>query len=487
MGLVLSIDVGSTNLKAGVVDERGRILSLAEKPLTLLKPAPGAAEHDPEVLFQALIAASRKATARYASRIDSLVLSTYNMSVMAVDEDLKPLTNIITLLDTRSRETFSSLKKSSDSARLYRTTGCPPIFHYPLAKIVWLRKKYPAIVRKARYFLGVKEYLIARLTGTPMAEPSMASATQLFNIHKLDWDDYALKCAGVKREQMPRLVQADRVADIVPAHRAVLLGIPHGLSLVPGLFDGGAIGVGLGAWSGRNIGVLNMGTTAMLRLVSDKPVLDDPKQCRFSALYLCDGKWFVGGGVNNAGSVAEWMTKTVLGEGMGILTKEAAKVPAGSEGLLMLPFLTGERMPSLRENAAGVVSGFKPYHGRGHFFRAGLEGVAYFLRYLKESVERGRFQVREFRAGGGATSSDLWMRILADVLGKPVSLSAQPQPALVGNAMVVYTALGVYKNLEAAGKRMLKTGKRYRPNPKQARVYTQAFGQFEGKLKKETR
>jgi ribulose kinase len=113
--------------------------------------------------------------------------------------------------------------------------------------------------------------------------------------------------------------------------------------------------------------------------------------------------------------------------------------------------------------------------------------VAYFLRYLKESVEKGRFKVREFRAGGGATSSDLWMRILADVLGKPLSLSAQPQPALVGNAMVAYTALGVYKDLKAAGKRMLKTGKRYKPDAKRAKVYAQAFKRFQEKLEKETR
>jgi gluconokinase len=482
MSLVLSIDVGSTNLKAGVVDSRGRILSFSSQPLSFLQPEPGAAEHNPEVVFDTLVSTAKKAVRSHAGKVKCLVLSTYNMSFLAVDARLRPLTGIITLADMRSRETFPSLQKSCDFKRLYRNTGCPATFHYPFSKIWWLKKTKPALFKRAYYFLDVKSYLIGRLTGFPQLDTSTASATQMLDIRKLDWDEYAPRVLGINKFRFPPLVEADRFSGVVPASRAKAFGISHDLLLVPGLFDGGATALGLGAWAGKKAGIINMGTTGMFRVVSDRPRWDLESQMRFNSLYLCRKKWFVGGGVNNAGIVIQWMEK-MFHAPRETLFKEAGRAQAGSEGLTMLPFLTGERIPALMKKASGLLSGIRPHDQRGHIYRAALESVVYSLKYLKGSVECGSLKSRELRVGGGTTDFELWIKILADVMETPVISSVQSQPALIGGAMLAYTALGIYPNLEKASRAMAKPGKVFRPDPKARAVYRKAYRRFVDLLK----
>jgi gluconokinase len=189
--LILAVDIGTTNIKAGVIDSEGNMLRMKSKELTIEKDETGKAEHNPEEVFNTFISICREVSQGYEDKISLLVPSSYMFALLPVDKNLRPLTGIITLLDTRSKETFDEVYKVVDFEELYKRTGCPPPFHYPFAKIYWLKKKKKELFDEARYYLYSKSFIISRLINKLYSEASISSATQLMNIHNLEWDPYA--------------------------------------------------------------------------------------------------------------------------------------------------------------------------------------------------------------------------------------------------------------------------------------------------------
>ncbi|PIU52029.1 carbohydrate kinase, partial [Candidatus Desantisbacteria bacterium CG07_land_8_20_14_0_80_39_15] len=203
MDKILVVDIGTTNLKAGIVNEIGKVFSYAEEGIKFYRPEKGAVEHNPEELYSTFKRVCRKAASGFEDDISLIVLSTYLCGFLPVDKHIKPLCGIATILDTRCKNAAEYLNEKYDVQRIYRRTGCPPSFIYALPKIFWLKEKKPKVFSKTRYFLSSKDYIIYRLTGEICTEPSLASATQMFNIHSLDWDDYVLDIAGINRKNLP--------------------------------------------------------------------------------------------------------------------------------------------------------------------------------------------------------------------------------------------------------------------------------------------
>lgn len=473
MAQILAIDVGTTHLKAGVVGLDGRPQRLAVRELPMSRDEAGRAEHDPETLWSRLVDTVQEATVEGPAAVRWLILSAYQLSLLPVDASGCPLTGVLTLQDTRPRETFLGLLERMDARATYRRTGCPPLFQYPLAKIEWLRVSRPEVFRRTRWFLDTKSFLLLRLIGRPVTDFSTATATQLMDVRALRWDPDLLGLVGVSEDRLPEAVPPESLLGPLRPEAAEALGLPQGVELLAGVYDGGAVGLGLGAVL-PGVGAMNLGTTAMVRMVTDRPYLDSSPRMRLQTYYLAGGRWFPGGAINNAGSALQWLREVLgLDAGQSEATASAVEEPTD---LLFLPFLTGERFPEIGPRARGVFFGLQAHHGQGHLVRAAMEGVAFVLRLVLEALAENGLTPRRLRAGGGGTRSDLWMRILASVFGIPVEVPEIPEPALMGSAVLARAALGIAPDLPSA--RMERPARVYEPVADWVTHYQQRFGEF---------
>lgn len=424
---ILAVDIGTTNVKASVVDERGRVLRVVLRELRLLSPTPGSAEHSPAELLSSVHYACKEA-AKGAS-VEAVALSCYQHGLLAVDRDLKPLTNILTHMDCRSAPYVQRVEQECDPFELYGRTGCPPLFVYALPKILWLKHECPHIAAQASYYLLVKDYIIAKTTGAPYIDYGNASGSQLFNINSLKWDDLALRLVEIDESQLAEPVEGARVLCELNREGAELFGIEAGTPLVPGTFDGAAQNFGLGVTGGAEA-ALNLGTTAVVRMHSRAPMLDSGAM-RLFCYYAACGYWAFGGSTNNGGSVLRWLRDTLgwpevaaaelLGEDpYDILCAEAETVPPGSSDLLFLPFMAGERFPFRDPYLRGALLGLRYDHRKGHIIRAFMEGVAMTIRAIVEALTEVGCKPCRLVGGGGGLKSKLWASIVSNVTHLPV-------------------------------------------------------------------
>lgn len=473
MPLILAADIGTTATKAGVVDLAGRVVAHAEEPNPVRHPEPGAAEHDPGQLWRTLTRLSRRVVRGRADRVKAVVLTGYQLGLLPLDGSQRPIGGVITLLDMRSAETFPELERRCDPRALYRRTGCPPFAPYPLAKVWWLRHRRPALFRRARWLVGGKDWLLLRMTGRLATEASLSSATWMLNIRTGDWDPMALRLAGVAKGRMPEVIPPFAAMGGLRREAAEEMGLKPGTLVAPGIYDAAALLVGLGGLE-PGVAAVNFGTTAMMRIVTARPVLD--RTMRLQA-YALDGKrWLGGSGVNNAGNGRAWL-RGKLGLGSDAeLDALAAQVPPGSEGVRFLPYFTGERDPRIG-NVAAAILGLRERHGPGHLARAQLEGVAYTIRLILDALRENGVKVKGIRLGGAGAKSPLWVRIIADVLGVPVMIPAVAHPSLVGCAAIGHAATGLARTVDEAARRLVRSGRRVRPDPRAAAVYARGMAE----------
>ena len=481
MSLVLVADIGTTNTKVGLVDEKGNVVTYRERENPIERPEQGAAEHDPELLYKNFVELSRQVTRDHRDDVGLISLSAYQLGLLPVSREGKPLMNIITLLDTRPQRTFSVWSAHTDMERLYRNTGCSATSLYPLSKVIWLREERPDIFKQTGYFLSSKDWIMYKLTGDMITEPSIASATQLLNMEKMDWDEYAMEVAKIEKTQLPSIVSGNRIYKKIRDEVREEIGLTRDVSLVPGVYDGGGILIGVGGLE-PEIGVVNLGTSAMVRIISERPVLDE--RMRLQTYGFFQDLWLTGAGINNAGIALKWLRYNVLyGQDYNSLTQSAEDVPEGSQGLFFLPYLSGERDPRIGNLASGVIFGIREYHTRSHIVRAILEGVAYTARLVIEALGENGIPVKEIRTGGSGAQSDLWLTIFANVLNLPVKRAKKGNAALLGEALLALVADGTYKDYRDATSHMVELGEPFLPDGERVEVYNKTFKQYKALIK----
>jgi len=475
MGLILSIDVGTTNLKAGIVDENGEILALRRVQTPVLRPETGAAEHGSHELYEILIAVCREVSRKFKHDVEHIVLSSYQLGLILLDEHHSPLTGLTLLSDIRARDTMEEFKTKIDTAELYRRTGCPPMIQYPLARLFYFQKRKPELMEKARHFLGSKDFLLFQLTGELLTEPSIASATQMLNTRTIDWDDETLSIMGIDRSRLPRVVDGFRTA--VPVLESVRkeLGLTSTkLDVVPGLYDGGALAVGLSGLRER-VAVMNIGTSAMVRMPSPKPAFDLSENMRLQPYCLSENLYLNGGALNNATLPINWMRDRLFELDLVNIPKLDLKRGAP---LFCLPYLTGERDAKIGPHASGVFFGLRDHHGPQDMLRSVMEGVSFSLCLVKDALVENGNEINELRMGGGGAGSKVWTQIFADVFNAPIKLPQGEEIALIGNAIIAYTALGKFPSLDKAAESMVKIGATIDPEPAGVKLYEELFEFF---------
>ncbi|MDS4041986.1 MAG: gluconokinase [Candidatus Competibacter sp.] len=456
---VIGVDIGTTSTKAVVFDTDGRVVAHHAVEYPLLTPTPAAAEQDPDEIYRAVLAAIREAVRKACGApadVVGVAFSAAMHSVIAVDADGSPLTRSITWADNRAVDWAERIQHDMGGRAIYRRTGTPIHPMSPLAKLAWLRHEQPEVFARAARFIGIKEYVFFRLFGRYVVDYSIASATGLFELARLDWDAEALEVAGIT---------PDRLAEPVPTtfHLAGLeAGMARELGLLPttpfvvGANDGVLSNLGVNAIGPGEVAV-TIGTSGAMRAVVDRPVTDPSG--RTFCYALTDRHWVIGGPVNNGGIVFRWVrdelaaaecetAKRLAIDPYEVLTRIAERVAPGAEGLLFHPYLAGERAPLWNANLRGSFFGLATHHRKEHLIRAVLEGVIFNLYSILPAVEALIGPTRTMKATGGFARSGLWRQMMADIFDREVVVPESFESSCLGAAVLGLYALGRVDSLD---------------------------------------
>ena len=474
---VIGLDVGTTAVKVGLYSADGIEHAVLSRDYPLNSPYPGWAEQDPDEIVDACLDALTELAERAHQAgvaISGVTTSTAMHSLIGLDDQGSPLTQMLTYADTRSRAQADRLR--ADHLDVYRRTGTPLHPMSPLVKLVWFHEERPELAGRVRTWVGIKEYLIHALTGVWAVDHASASATGLFNLEDRGWDAEALQLARIDAEQLAPLVATSHILPGLTSATAERTGLGSDTPVVIGATDGVLANLGVGAL-GNDLGAVTIGTSGAVRVTVDAPVTDP--EMRVFCYALTDDRWVVGGAINNGGLWLRWLRETVFDAALDDdeLTTLAAEVPPGADGLLSLPYLTGERAPQWSADPSGVIFGLRFHHGRGHLVRAGLEGVAHQLRLVTDALADGGHPVRRLRATGGFTNSALWTQLVADILDVELEIPEVTEATAFGAGVLGMTALGLLEGIDAIND-LIVVRDRIQPDPMRRAVYDEAHRRY---------
>ncbi len=449
MALVLTLDVGSTNLKAGLVDQTGKILHVAKRAFSLDRDSSGKAEHNPSQLITLINDACKEAILGNEGKVKLIALASYQFGLILLDENNKPITGISSFADTRAQGTYQQFLNEFDKDEVYRITGCPPLFQYPLSRLVYLKKNESQIFNQACRFLCSKSFIMQHFTGESVTDLSTANAFQLFDINSKTWSMKLLEQLELKTEQFPMVNQGDTYTAPIRKSLATELGIDLQTPVLLGVYDGAALGVALSGLQ-HGIAIGNFGTSGMLRVAMDRPIEDSSGLVQSCPVF--EGTYFNGSGINNAILGFSWFSELFSDISFYKLLDMALHSKPGANGICSFPYFTGERDFDIGNIASGVFIGLRPHHTKADIARSLLEGVAYSFAFVLHALRSSGVDINELRLGGGGSDHKEWMRILASVLNLPIRLVSTPQAGMLGSALMGFTKLGVFKNLREASK-----------------------------------
>lgn len=446
--VVLGVDVGTSSLKAGLFALDGTPLGLALAEYPLYAPEPGAAEQDPREWWAALVDVSRRLIAGLddPSRLAAVAIGGQAPTLVATDADFQPTHPAITWLDQRP---------AAEAERLYAQLGqAPPVWGSWPAEAAWFVRHRPEALRRTRWLLGCPDYLASRLTRTAAA--------------MLDTPSAELEAADLAVRLLAPIAPPGQIIGRVDLAAAAETYLPAGTAVVGGFVDGvlGVLGSGV-----RRPGdaCMNCGTSGTFSAVCLPPLG-----------YPLMGLNIIGSATNTSGKALDWFAHRIAPEGSAYadLLADAATVPAGSDGLLFLPHLAGERAPQRDPRSRAAWVGLTLGHDRRHLLRALLEGVAFGFRSIQEWVESVGGEVRDVRCVGGQARSELWNQIKADVLNRPVLVPQVVEAAVLGAAILAALGVNAYTNLEQAITAMVRVSRRLEPEERSAAVYARLFESY---------
>jgi xylulokinase len=450
-------------------------------------PKPGWAEQDPEDWWQATILAVRGALKQaqlQGGDIAAIGLSGQMHGVVCLDKASVVLRPALLWCDQRSQAQCDWITSKVGADRLIKLVSNPALTGFSAPKLLWVRDNEPATYERIAHFLLPKDYVRFRLTGEFASEVSDASGTLLFDVTHRRWSKVLIEALQIDPQVLPRAFESPEVTAQVTAETALLTGLKAGTPVVGGGGDQATSAVGNGiVLSGLTSATL--GTSGVIFAYTDVPKLD-PQGRIHTFCHAVPGKWHVMGVTQGAGLSLRWFREQLgaseawyareTGEdAYDLIIKEAEKVPAGSNGLLFLPYLMGERTPHLDAQARGMWFGLTAAHTRAHLIRAILEGVAFSLRDSLEIFKELKIPVEQIRSSGGGSRSFFWRQIQSDIYGKEVVTLRESEGSAFGAALLAGVGGGIYSCVEEAAREALQVRECVSPTQENVRLYDRQY------------
>ncbi len=445
--VIIGLDVGTTAVKAVAFEPGSSWRRDASREYPLLQPALGQVVQDPaKILAAAQGALAECVAATNNAEVLAVSVSAAMHGLIALDAGLHPLTSLLTWADDRASEEARSLHRSGQAPQLHALTGVPVHPMTPMTKLMWFARHDRKTWLSARWWVGLKDYILLWLTGKLVTELSSASGTGLIDMSTRAWSDTALGVCGVSADRLPQILATTAKLAIAEA-TAGQVGLPADTTVVVGAADGPLGNLGTGAIT-KGVAGLSLGTSGAVRIAVEQPRVDADGSLFCYA--LTDTVWVMGGALSNGGGVMRWAGHSLTPDieaGVGdtglypALLDLAASVPPGSEGLLMLPYLLVERAPLWDPDLRGAYLGLRRQHTRAHLVRAALEGVCMQMRIILDRLD-AIDEVSSVRVTGGVFRSALWRQVMAATLDRPLYVVGEADGTALGAAALALLALG---------------------------------------------
>lgn len=487
MSYLIGIDVGTTGAKTILIDEEGKLLASALEEYPLHTPHPKWAEQEPQDWWQATVASIQSVLSKSnvdPAEIKGLSLSGQMHGLVLLDKNYQVLRPAILWCDVRTTEQCQYITDAVGKGLLGQIVGNQALEGFTAPKIIWVRNNEPKIYEKAAHVLLPKDYVRFRLTGEIATEVSDAAGTILLDIKKRKWSKPVLEKLEIDSELLPPVYESIDVCGKIRSDVAKLTGLKAGTPVAAGGADNTCSAVGNGIVKAGRVSA-SLGTSGVVFAHTDE-VKVDPKLRTHTFCHSVPNKWYVMGCMLSAGGAFRWY-RDALGEmeinlakekGVDpyeLLTAQARSAPVGSEGLIFLPYLTGERTPHGDANAKAVFFGLTLRHGKSHTIRSVLEGVTYGMRDALEIIKEMDLPIDQVYATGGGARSQFWRQIQADIYNTElVTINIAEGPAF-GAAILAGVASGVYKSIESATDDLVKIRSRTQPIAKNVDIYNEYY------------
>jgi xylulokinase len=495
---LLGIDLGTTGVKAVLFNvEDGEVLSSAFCSYPLFHPRPGWAEQQPEDWWSATLEAMEtcvsggRALGIPAASVRGIGLSGQMHGVVLLDEDGLVLRPAIIWADQRSEEECRQITERVGAVHLIELVSNPALTGFSLPKLIWIRNHEPDLFARARTLLLPKDYIRYRLTGVLGMEISDAAGTCLLDVVHGRWSEELLSLLDLDPSLLPPVIASDAVAGGLLPDVASLLSLVDGTPVAGGGADNACGAVGSGVVR-PGLALVSIGTSGVVLVHSTRPLVDRsgplPRVHTFN--HAQPSAWYLMGVTQAAGLSLRWLRDN-LGlpeiaverfsglDAYDLLDAEAGQAPAGSEGLLFLPYLQGERTPHLDASARGGWIGLTASHTRRHLIRAVLEGVAFSLRYCFTIIQQQGLPIEQVRATGGGARSRLWRQIISDVLGTPLVTTNSAEGPAFGAAILAGVAAGVYPSVDEACRRVVAVDEHTHPQAETGDLYAKGYAVYQ--------
>lgn len=452
---VLAIDLGTSSVRAMIVDEKGGIICKEQTKYDVMIVSNYMQEQSPDEIYGHFVSTVKTCVARAGIQTENLkaiAFSSQMYNVFPIDCQGRPLYNMILWSDSRSEEQAERLAMIYGKNYLYESTGCPLNSMYPLSKIMWLREHEEEIGKKTWKYISIKEYIIAKMTGKYIVDYSMAAATGIFNIHTMQWDNKALGVLGISETQFSEPVSGLACFDFVNEKLREELGLPEGIQVVSAGGDGPMAQIGSGAYEEGCIN-MDLGTSGAARVITHQPIVDGEQ--RMWTYAVSEDSWVYGGILSNAGNGYNWLIRNIaefayaksLDEIFEVVAKKIAKLPPARDDLLFIPYLIKCRSPYWDDKVKATIYGLTHEHTFVDIVKSYLESIGFDMFSLVNIInEQVKVRPRIILTGGLA-KSEIICQLLADILGKEIVTLKSSEGSIMGAAIFGMRAVGVLENL----------------------------------------
>lgn len=475
---LLGLDISTTAAKALLIDTDGHVVASVSSPLTLSTPHPLWSEQDPADWWYAMVSSIRQLLATNdipGESIEAIGLTGQMHGLVVLGEHGDVLRPAILWNDQRTAAQCDEIRRLVGRQRLIEICGNDALTGFTAPKILWVRDHEPDVYTKIRHVLLPKDFIRWQLTGEHALDRAGGSGTILFDLAARNWSEELLQTLHIPGAWMPPTFEGPAITGLVTAEAAKETGLAAGTPVVGGGGDQAAQATGVGAVR-PGVVALTLGTSGVVFASTDRPLVEPDGRLHAFCHAVPDRWHFMGVMLSAAGSL-QWYRDNFAPElDFADLISEAATVDPGSDGLLFLPYLTGERTPHPDPLARGAWVGLTNRHSRAHMTRAVLEGVAFGLRDSFTLIsDAGLKGIEQVRISGGGARSELWRQILADLLGVELVTVNTSEGAAFGAALLAGVGHGIWPTVDVACEAVVVTTSFTRPNPEPEATYSRAY------------
>jgi len=482
MRYFLSIDLGTMGVKTTLLNENAHILSKKNREYCLISSAKDQAEQDPQDWWVSLVKnlnEIKDEEEKAFANIEAVSICGQMHTHVHLDQHNRPLGKAITWLDQRSAYVIDRWQQTGEYTELFNSTANFPTTSYTAPNLVRTREKKPEIFNKTARILLAKDYIKYKMTGRMATDPSDASGTLLYDVERLKWSDEAFRITGLSRTLFPDVLDSTAIMGRISGKAALETGIKEGTPVINGGSDHSVAEIGSGLFESGSASII-VGTAGVVATCSDEPKKDE-KQRIICWAYPLKGRWDLLGLTQTAASCLTWFRDTFDGgsddEIFNHYSTIASRIPPGSDGLLFLPYLLGERTPYWDSKARGIFFGISMNHRKAQFVRAIMEGVIFSLKNCLDVFQELGIQTGRIKTLGGGSKSGVWKQIMASAIKREIYTLESEEPSAVGNLVLAGLGTGRFESIDEA-KKIIKLKDKTVPDDNETGIYNEQYRKY---------